>query len=161
MSDFLLVVLALFFAAVAVVLALTAFLAWRIWRSDERALAKRIRRLPLRGKIALGFGLFADRRAPSWARLLVVGLTLYLVLPFDLIPDFIPVLGLIDDFVIVLFAAGLIIRSVPDYVIEEHLGRLETEERSGDPRTGSRDFDGTVISRHDGTSVHDPAGHPR
>ena len=122
-------------------------------------MAKRIGRLPFRDKFRLGFGLFADERAPAWSRILVVGLTLYLAMPFDLIPDFIPFLGLLDDFVIVLLAAGLIIRSIPGYVIEEHLDRIEAEQ-AGEASAGSRDFDGTVISRND-PRLHDPSRHPR
>jgi uncharacterized membrane protein YkvA (DUF1232 family) len=155
-NDLLLFILGLVIAAMVVALALTAYIAWRIWHSEERSLSKRIRRLPFRDKIKLGFGLFADERAPAWSRILVVALTLYLALPIDLIPDFIPFLGFLDDFVIVLLAAGLIIRSIPGYVVEEHLTRIETESRTDEAPAGSRDFDGTVISRHDG-NLHDPA----
>jgi uncharacterized membrane protein YkvA (DUF1232 family) len=157
-NDVLLLILAFFIAAVVVTLALTAFVAWRIWRSDERSLAKRIRRLPFRGKLQLGLGLFADRRAPSWARLLIVALILYLALPFDLIPDFIPLLGLVDDFVIVLFVTGLIIRSIPEYVLEEHLAEIERDAQFR--AKGSREFEGTVISRND-PQLHDPSRHHR
>ena len=44
---------------------------------------------------------YKDKRTPSSAKILI-GLTVgYLLCPIDLIPDFIPVLGLLDDLIIV------------------------------------------------------------
>lgn len=42
-----------------------------------------------------------DKRTPLAAKLLLLLALAYLLLPFDLVPDFIPVLGQIDDLVIV------------------------------------------------------------
>src|SRR6266567_4890897 len=51
--------------------------------------------------------LLADPRVPRRHKLLLVGLIGYLALPFDLVPDFIPIAGQIDDVIIV----GLVLRS--------------------------------------------------
>jgi uncharacterized membrane protein YkvA (DUF1232 family) len=128
-EDTLRVVLAIAVAAALVILAACAFIAWRVWRSGERALAKRIGKLSFRKKLALGGALFRDPRVPLWSRGLAVALAVYLALPLDIIPDFIPVIGFLDDLLIVLVAAGLLIRSIPDHVLNEHLARLEESPR--------------------------------
>jgi uncharacterized membrane protein YkvA (DUF1232 family) len=51
--------------------------------------------------------LVRDPRVPRRRKLLLVALAGYLALPFDLIPDFIPVVGQLDDAIIV----GLVLRS--------------------------------------------------
>ena len=43
----------------------------------------------------------------------------YLVMPFDLVPDFIPVVGQLDDALIVLLAFGYVARTAGREVIEE------------------------------------------
>ena len=53
-------------------------------------------------------GLAADRQVPFGARARIVLLMIYLAIPIDLIPDFIPVLGYADDAIIV----TLVLRSV-------------------------------------------------
>lgn len=61
-----------------------------------------------------------DDRTPLIAKVLLWMAIGYLLLPFDIIPDFIPVLGQIDDFIIVpalIYAALLII---PKNLIEEY-----------------------------------------
>lgn len=125
MDDTFRAILAVAAAVLLVGLAAAAFLAWRVWRSGERALAKRIGALSFRNKLALGGALFRDHRVPLWSRLLAVALVLYLAMPLDIIPDFIPVIGFLDDLLIVLAAAGLLIRSIPDHVLTEQLERLE------------------------------------
>ncbi len=62
---------------------------------------------------------YSDRRTPFIAKL-VVGLTVgYLLSPIDLVPDFIPVLGLLDDLIIVPLLITLSIRLIPVIVIAE------------------------------------------
>jgi uncharacterized membrane protein YkvA (DUF1232 family) len=62
---------------------------------------------------------FADKRTPLTAKLLI-GLTVgYLLSPIDLIPDFIPVLGYLDDLIIVPLFITLSIRLLPKHVLAE------------------------------------------
>ena len=44
--------------------------------------------------------LLADRGTPRSARLALVGLLVYLLSPLDLIPDFVPVIGAVDDLIV-------------------------------------------------------------
>ena len=60
-------------------------------------------------------------------RVIALSLVVYLAMPLDLIPDFIPVVGHFDDLLIVMIGAGLLLRSIPRYVIEEHVSRYETK----------------------------------
>jgi uncharacterized membrane protein YkvA (DUF1232 family) len=112
-------------------IALAAFVFWRILRSDERKLAKRIAKLPFFDKISLAGALFREQRIGLTPRLIALALVLYLAMPLDLIPDFIPVLGYLDDILIVGIGAILLLRSIPRHIIEEHVGRFE-EMQSGE-----------------------------
>jgi uncharacterized membrane protein YkvA (DUF1232 family) len=63
--------------------------------------------------------LLKDSRVPrpsKWLLGLAIG---YLLSPIDLIPDFIPVLGQIDDLIIVPFLLTLALRFIPNQVIDE------------------------------------------
>lgn len=55
-------------------------------------------------------------RSARWLLSLALG---YLALPFDLIPDFVPVLGVVDDLFIVPGLIYLALKQIPDEVIRE------------------------------------------
>lgn len=60
---------------------------------------------------------YKDKRTPGSAKILI-GITVgYLLSPIDLIPDFIPVLGLLDDLVIVPALIALSIKLIPAEVL--------------------------------------------
>jgi uncharacterized membrane protein YkvA (DUF1232 family) len=63
--------------------------------------------------------LLRDPRVPRHAKVAVALLIPYLVLPFDLVPDFIPVAGQIDDAILVVAAIAHITRRTGCEVIEE------------------------------------------
>jgi uncharacterized membrane protein YkvA (DUF1232 family) len=64
--------------------------------------------------------LATDRRVSRARRLLLLALVPYLASPIDLIPDFIPVLGYLDDVVLVALALRSVIRSAGPEVLDEH-----------------------------------------
>lgn len=51
--------------------------------------------------------------APGWLKAGAVGIALYALSPIDLIPDFIPVLGLLDDIILVPLAIRWLYRQLP------------------------------------------------
>jgi uncharacterized membrane protein YkvA (DUF1232 family) len=51
--------------------------------------------------------------APGWLKFGVAGIVLYLLSPVDLIPDVVPVLGVMDDIVIVPLAIGWLLKRLP------------------------------------------------
>ncbi|SRR6266496_2352688 len=127
MEEFVWVSLAVIAAGLLLLIALAAFMFWRIHRSDEKKLAKRIAKLPFRDKISLAGALFRDRRIGLAPRLIALALVLYIASPIDLIPDFIPVIGYLDDILIVVIGVGLLLRSIPRYILEDHVARYEAE----------------------------------
>jgi uncharacterized membrane protein YkvA (DUF1232 family) len=61
-----------------------------------------------------------DPRVPWYAKALAIATAGYALSPIDLIPDFIPVLGYLDDVVIVPLAILLVVRLIPPEVMAEH-----------------------------------------
>jgi uncharacterized membrane protein YkvA (DUF1232 family) len=61
-----------------------------------------------------------DPRVPWYAKALALAIAAYAFSPIDLIPDFIPVVGLIDDLVIVPLGIALVVGMIPDAVMAEH-----------------------------------------
>ena len=70
--------------------------------------------------IALIIRLFKDKRVPSKIKLICGSVIAYFALPFDIIPDFLPIIGRIDDLVIVFYALNKIICNVSEEVIKEN-----------------------------------------
>jgi len=81
--------------------------------------------LHLPNLIRLYWRLFRDSRV-SWApKALLVGALGYVILPFDIIPDAIPLFGEVDDLVILLAAARTFIRWCPPDVVQEHVRAID------------------------------------
>jgi uncharacterized membrane protein YkvA (DUF1232 family) len=67
-------------------------------------------------------------RTPWYAKLLLVAIVAYAVSPIDLIPDFVPVVGLLDDLVLLPLAIALALRMIPSAVIAECRAQAEMNE---------------------------------
>lgn len=78
-------------------------------------------------------------RTPWYAKLFLAAIVAYALSPIDLIPDFIPVLGLLDDIVLLPFAIALAVKMVPADVLAECRARaLERRpDGSGAGRLGA------------------------
>jgi uncharacterized membrane protein YkvA (DUF1232 family) len=61
-----------------------------------------------------------DPRVPWYAKALAIAVAVYALSPIDLIPDFIPVLGYVDDLIIVPAGIVLVIRLIPPEIMAEH-----------------------------------------
>ena len=66
----------------------------------------------------------ADARTPATAKIFLGLAVGYLCMPFDLIPDFIPVLGHLDDVVIVPAFVYAALRLIPQELVAEHRARV-------------------------------------
>ena len=72
-----------------------------------------------------------DPRTPWYAKLLVAGCVAYALTPVDLIPDAIPVIGLIDDIIFIPLAVAFAVRFIPAPVLEDCRARSrEIEARA-------------------------------
>ena len=60
-----------------------------------------------------------DRRTPWYAKALAVVVVAYALSPVDLVPDFIPVLGYIDDLILIPAGIYLTFKMIPDDILEE------------------------------------------
>jgi uncharacterized membrane protein YkvA (DUF1232 family) len=91
--------------------------------------------------LRLAWALFMDNEVPALNKLLpLIGIA-YLLSPIDLMPDFIPLLGQLDDLGIILVTVGLFIMATPPALREKHLRRI----RFGQPYYVRKDADGVVI----------------
>jgi uncharacterized membrane protein YkvA (DUF1232 family) len=84
-------------------------------RGDARALAGFVPDC-----IVLVGRLMKDERVPRRRKLLLAALVGYLALPIDLVPDFIPVAGQLDDVLIVALVLRRFLRSGGDHLVREH-----------------------------------------
>jgi uncharacterized membrane protein YkvA (DUF1232 family) len=74
-----------------------------------------------------------DPRVPWYARLFVGVVVAYALSPIDLIPDFVPVLGYLDDLVLVPLGIALALRMVPASLLEDCRARARSELADGRP----------------------------
>jgi uncharacterized membrane protein YkvA (DUF1232 family) len=67
-----------------------------------------------------------DPRVPWYAKALAVCIAAYAFSPIDLIPDFIPVLGYLDDAILLPLGFLLVVRMIPPEVMAEHRAAAAT-----------------------------------
>ena len=79
----------------------------------------------VRGDARLLWHALRHPRAPRWLKLGVLGIVLYLLSPVDLIPDVLPMLGVVDDLVLVPLAIRWLLSRLPADV------RADAEVRTG------------------------------
>jgi uncharacterized membrane protein YkvA (DUF1232 family) len=107
------------------------------WRQRARSLRKETYALYLAAR---------DPRVPWYAKLIAVCVVGYAFSPIDLIPDFIPVLGYVDDLVLVPLGIALVLKMIPGEVMadcrERGLRPLSPRgnRRIGSPRVSSSPY---------------------
>jgi len=74
-----------------------------------------------------------DPRTPWHARMVVAAVAAYALSPIDLVPDFIPVLGLLDDAVLLPLGIALALRLIPAEVITESRAKAAEKFATGRP----------------------------
>jgi uncharacterized membrane protein YkvA (DUF1232 family) len=76
--------------------------------------------------------------APTWLKAGAAGVLLYLVSPVDLIPDMLPVIGVVDDLILVPMAVRWLLRQLPphirQYAQERSRGGTGTRKNTTRPR---------------------------
>lgn len=71
------------------------------------------------GRLALR--LMNDPRVQKWVRYgIPIFVVLYFIMPFDVIPDFIPGFGQLDDLTVIVLGMRMMARFAPSYVVDEH-----------------------------------------
>lgn len=89
--------------------------------------------IEMKHNIFVLFLAYKDPRVPWYAKLLAALVVAYAFSPIDLIPDFIPILGYLDDLIIVPLGIALALKMIPQPVITECRERAEEIRKQGKP----------------------------
>lgn len=95
-------------------------------RLGPRRLVGLVRHLP--HFLRLFWRLFKDPRVGFKAKLLILGVVAYLVLPADLLPDLLPAVGFVDDLVLLFLGLKGFVALCPREVVQEHVQRIGRNE---------------------------------
>ena len=95
------------------------------WKDRARSIRSRA--------FALYFA-YRDPRIPWYAKALIALVVAYAFSPIDLIPDFIPILGYIDDLILLPLGITIAIRMIPKEVLEESIIKAESLLSERKPR---------------------------
>lgn len=68
--------------------------------------------------------LYRDKRTPCISKFFLFLALAYLATPFDIIPDFVPVLGQLDDLIIIPSCLYISVKSIPKPLYNEHYKRI-------------------------------------
>ncbi len=93
-------------------------ISWQNWKARARALQRDVLAVFLADR---------DPRVPWYARVWAACVAAYALSPIDLIPDPIPVLGYLDDLVLVPLGIALALRMIPPQVMAECRARADEE----------------------------------
>ena len=78
--------------------------------------------------LRLAWRLMRDPMVPTWLKLLALGTVAYILMPVDLLPDWILGLGQLDDLTLFLLSLKLLIDLSPRQVVESHLAQMTSVE---------------------------------
>jgi uncharacterized membrane protein YkvA (DUF1232 family) len=87
-------------------------------------------RAPVYARLMLA--LLVDERTPAARKAMLAGAAGYLLIGRDLIPDEIPILGGLDDLVVVVLAVDLFLEGVPEELLDEKLAELDIDRAAFD-----------------------------
>jgi uncharacterized membrane protein YkvA (DUF1232 family) len=89
--------------------------------------AKNIFKL-FKSELNLYRALIADPRTPTSGKLILWLIIAYIFMPFDIIPDFIPVLGQLDEIILIPILIIIALRFIPKDLVKEHRSTLKVTE---------------------------------
>jgi uncharacterized membrane protein YkvA (DUF1232 family) len=99
---------------------------WLTRPGDIKEAVSLARKLPLYARLV--WALLRDERVPVRNKALLALLAGYIVMPLDIMPDFVPILGQLDDVAVALLVLDTFIKQAPRAVVEEHLARIARRE---------------------------------
>ena len=100
-------------------------MAFEKWKAKARKLKREVYALYLVSK---------DRRVPWYARVVAVAVVAYAFSPIDLIPDPIPVLGYLDDLILIPLGIALVIKLIPAEVMQDCREKAALTMQAGKPK---------------------------
>jgi uncharacterized membrane protein YkvA (DUF1232 family) len=109
-------------------LAYAGFVAWLFLTGRRDEARSWVRFIP--DCLVLFRRLMSDPRVPPTHKLLIGALLGYLAMPFDLIPDFIPVVGQLDDALVVAAVLRSVLRAAGETPLREHWPGPDTTLRT-------------------------------
>ena len=68
----------------------------------------------------LAIGLFRDPRVPRRNKMIFAGVLAYLVMPVDLVPDWLPGIGKLDDLIMLCLAVDSMLNHIPETIIDDY-----------------------------------------
>ena len=98
------------------------------WMDEWKQRARRLKR-----EVFVLYLAYKDPRTPWYARIVVAAVVAYALSPIDLIPDFIPILGYLDDLILLPLGVYLALRLIPENVLSENRGRASELMQQGKP----------------------------
>jgi len=101
---------------------------WRLWARQ------------LKTKTYTVFLACKDPRTPWYARLFAVAVVAYAFSPIDLIPDFIPILGHLDDLIIIPVGISITLRMIPPNILAECQEKAQQTVEAGKPTNWAAAF---------------------
>ncbi|MEX0652940.1 MAG: DUF1232 domain-containing protein [Phycisphaeraceae bacterium] len=102
-------------------------------------MAKIASKLGVFGRLKLFWLIYRDPRTPWWAKVGLTGLAVvYVIWPWDAIPIFVPVLGVMDDIAVATFLMWLITRAAPAVVRRQNRLKVAREAETEEEGEGER-----------------------
>lgn len=88
----------------------------------------------LKQQIFILYLAYRDERVPLYAKVFTALVVAYAFSPIDLIPDFIPILGYLDDLILVPLGVMLALKMIPEEVISDCKVKAEERMENGKPK---------------------------
>ncbi|RIX51445.1 DUF1232 domain-containing protein [Paenibacillus nanensis] len=96
----------------------------------------------LKANLLVMYLAYRDPRVPLFSKIFALCVVAYAFSPVDLIPDFIPVLGYLDDLILVPLGVYIALRLFPKEVLDEYRTKAEERKKLGKPQNW---IAGTII----------------
>jgi uncharacterized membrane protein YkvA (DUF1232 family) len=105
-------------------------------KENKQSLLKRLKAMAkkLKANLIVMYLAYRDPRVPLFTKIFAICVVAYAFSPVDLIPDFIPILGYLDDLILVPLGVYIALRLFPQEVLEEYRTKAEEQRKLGKPK---------------------------